>query len=104
MKTKPTIKNLQITIIQIMGKCPIYKLGENFHLNNGYILESKKASRSCMHSLSSLLPYYVALSHGIKPVSLGLNKKENNKAYVQCLDACEYTGGGTVIFEVEILE
>ena len=26
------------------------------------------------------------------------------KAYVQCLDPCNFTGGGTVAFEVEVLE
>jgi len=31
---------------------------------------------------------------------LGL-AKEGNKAYLQCLDPCERTGGGTIIFEVE---
>ena len=28
--------------------------------------------------------------------------KEGNKAYLQCLDPCEITGGGTAIFEVEL--
>jgi len=32
---------------------------------------------------------------------LGL-AKEGNKAYLQCLDPCELTGGGAVIFEVEL--
>ncbi len=32
---------------------------------------------------------------------LGLTK-EGNKAYLQCLDPCEITGGGTVIFEIEL--
>ncbi|GAH46587.1 unnamed protein product [marine sediment metagenome] len=54
-----------------------------------------------MHSLASILPYYVALSEGVDPKTLGL-AKEGNKAYLQCLDTCELTGGGTVIFEVEL--
>lgn len=53
-----------------------------------------------MHSLASIMPYYAALNKGVDPVELGL-AKEGNKAYVQCLDACKYTGGGTVIFEIE---
>jgi len=53
-----------------------------------------------MHSLALIMPYYVALSKGVDPMTLGLAKEEN-KAYLQCLDPCEFTGGGTVIFEVE---
>lgn len=54
-----------------------------------------------MHSLASLMPYYVALSKGIDPKTLGL-AKEGNKAYLQCSDPCRLTGGGTVAFEVEL--
>ena len=52
-----------------------------------------------MHSLASIMPYYVALPKGIEPKTLGL-AKEVNKAYLQCLDPCEITGGGTVVLEV----
>ena len=54
----------------------------------------------CMHSLTSIMPYYIASSKGVKPVDLGIGK--GNKVYVQCLDACEYTGGGTVFFEISV--
>jgi len=37
------------------------------------------------------------------PTQLGLAGEEG-RAYVQCLDAARYTGGGTVTFEVEICE
>jgi uncharacterized repeat protein (TIGR04076 family) len=53
-----------------------------------------------MHSLASLMPYYVALSKGISPQALGLSGTKPNRAYLQCLDPCEVTGGGTVIFEI----
>jgi len=53
-----------------------------------------------MHFLTSLMPYYVALSKEIPPKSLGLSGTKDEKAYVQCLDPCEITGGGTVIFEI----
>jgi uncharacterized repeat protein (TIGR04076 family) len=45
------------------------------------------------------MPYYNALFRGIDPQDLGLSN-DRNKAYVQCLDPCDYTGGGTVIFEI----
>ena len=55
-----------------------------------------------MHSVSSIMPYYVALNRSIDPRELCLAKKESNgkSAYVQCLDPCKYTGGGTVVFEI----
>jgi len=46
------------------------------------------------------MPYYVALSKEIPPKILGLSGTKEGRAYVQCLDPCEITGGGTVIFEI----
>jgi len=94
-------KNLLIKVIQIKGQCPVYQVGDAFKIINGYQLISDKPL--CMHSLTSLMPYYVALSRGIDPVDLGL-AKEGKIAYLQCLDPCEYTGGGTVVFAVESKE
>jgi hypothetical protein len=37
---------------------------------------------------------------GVDPKELGLSK-DGKKAYIQCLDPCEFTGGGTVVFEME---
>ena len=51
-----------------------------------------------MHALASLMPYCVALSKGVSPEELGLGKED--VAYVQCLDPCKYTDGGTVVFEI----
>ncbi len=97
-------KDLKITIIEIKGTCPVYQKWDSFLLKNGYILDPENSCRICLHSLASILPCYVALSHGVAPVSIGLNKKDENKAFLQCLDPCAYTDGGTVIFEVEILK
>lgn len=96
--------HLKITIAHIKGNCPVYHTGDSFFLDQGYILDPKKSCRVCMHSLASILPYHVALSHGTAPASIGLNKKDENRAFLQCLDPCAYTGGGTVTFEVEILK
>ena len=41
-----------------------------------------------MHSLASIMPYYIALSRGITPQALNLGDK-NNKVYIQCLDPFE---------------
>ena len=74
------------------------KIGDTFRLINGFKLITEKPL--CMHSLSSLMPYHVALSRGISPANLGLTKG-GKVAYVQCLDPCEYTGVGTVVFEIK---
>lgn len=89
---------------EIKGKCPVYNRGDKIVIDEGYILSMRETEKVCMHSLASVMPYYVALSRGIKPRDLGLSKKNGTTAYLQCLDPCHYTGGGTVIFEIEIKE
>jgi uncharacterized repeat protein (TIGR04076 family) len=89
-------KDLKINIVEIKGTCPVYQKGDYFILKHGYILDQAQSCRVCMHSLASILPYHVALSHGVAPVTIGLNKKDKNRAYLQCLDPCAYTGGGTI--------
>ena len=97
-------KDIKITVTKITGFCPVYNAGDSFYLKNGYILEPSRSCRVCMHGLASIMPYYVALSHGVAPHSIGLNKNNENHAFVQCLDPCDHTDGGTVIFKVEIIE
>ena len=93
--------DLAITVKEIIGNCPVYKISDRIVLEEGYKINLMKSSSTiCMHSLSSIMPYYVALSKGILPKDIGL-AKEGDKAYIQCLDPCEYTGGGTVIFEIQ---
>lgn len=89
-----------IRVKEIKGHCPVYSLEDIFFLERGYILDSAHSCRICMHSLASIMPYYVALSHGVNPAQLGLNRTSDGIAYVQCLDPCEHTGGGTVILEI----
>lgn len=88
--------DLKVIVKEIKGHCPVYTKGEQFLITDGYKLES--AFPICMHGLSALMPYYVALSKGVSPVELGLGNGQ--LAYVQCLDPCAYTGGGTVVFEI----
>lgn len=90
--------NLTIKVVEIKGFCPVYKIGNMFNIVNGFKLIAEKPL--CMHSLSSLMPYYVALNRGVSPVELGL-AQEDKVAYIQYLDPCKYTGGGTVVFEVK---
>lgn len=92
------IITLLIKVKEIKGRCPVYKVGDSFLIKDGYKLVSKIPL--CMHSLASIMPYYVALSRGTKPEELGLGEEE--KAYVQCLDPVKYTGGGTVTLEIQL--
>ncbi len=90
-------KDLLIEVVEIKGKCPVYSVGFKFWVKEGFKLFAQ--SPLCLHSLSALLPYYVALSRRIDPVKLALSKKES-VAYLHCLDPCQYTGGGTVVFAI----
>ncbi|MEE9611238.1 MAG: TIGR04076 family protein [Desulfatiglandales bacterium] len=91
---------LIITVKEIKGNCPVYGVGNRIVLDEGYRMNLKETHNVCMHSLSSIMPYYIALFRGVKPRDLGLSRG-GEKAYIQCLDPCKYTGGGTVIFEIE---
>jgi uncharacterized repeat protein (TIGR04076 family) len=90
--------DLLVEIIEVKGHCPVYKKGYSFEIKEGYKLDSEK--EICMHSLASILPYYNALARGVSPEELGLTKDNEDVAYLQCLDPCDYTGGGTVIMEI----
>ena len=89
-------KDLQVKIVEIKGHCPVYQVGDGFRILEGWKLQAQRPI--CLHALSSLMPYYVALSRGIPPSELGLGDAET--ATVQCLDPCERTGGGTAIFAI----
>ena len=94
--------DLIVKVKEIKGTCPVYSTGDSIVIREGYILDIKDSPAVCMHSLASLMPYYVALSKGISPQTLGLSGKKPDRAYVQCLDPCEVTGGGTVILEITV--
>ena len=95
------VKDLKITVFDIKGHCPVYDLDSEFIFWTGFKLDTE--IELCMHSLSSLMPYYIPLARCIKAGELGISNKKGN-GVVQCLDPCEYTNGGTVTFEIEIIE
>lgn len=89
---------LEIKVCQIRGICPVYKVGDRMVISGPSILVDK-TDAVCVHALSTLLHYVVALDEGADPVKLGLSKDKEH-AYMQCVDPGEpYTGGGTVVFE-----
>ena len=96
-----SMNKLIIKVLKIKGTCPVYEVGDKIVIDEGYKLNLKETNSVCIHSLASIMPYYVALSRRVHPKTLGL-AKEGKKAYLQCLDPCEITNGGTVIFEIEV--
>ncbi|MFQ5906088.1 MAG: TIGR04076 family protein [bacterium] len=90
---------LIIEVVEIKGSCPVYELGDRIVLDEGYRLNRGETDNLCMHSVGSILPYYNSIYRGVDPRDLGLSK-DARSAYVQCLDPCSYTGGGTVIFRI----
>jgi uncharacterized repeat protein (TIGR04076 family) len=94
--------DLIVRVKEIKGTCPVYSPGDSIVIRDGFVLDTSKSASVCMHSLASLMPYYVALSRGIPPDTLGLSGPKEGVAYLQCLDPCELTGGGTVVFEISV--
>jgi len=90
--------DLKVSVKEIKGHCPTYRVGDSFVLKAGYQLVSE--TPVCMHGLAALMPYYNALRVS-EPKQWGLEGKEDqSKAYVHCPDPVDHTGGGTVIFEI----
>ena len=93
---------LVVTEKEIEGQCPTYKVGDCFTLKAGY--QRVSDIPVCMHGLASLMPYYNALRVS-EPTKWGLDGKDDkSKAYIHCPDACRYTRGGTVTFEISKIE
>ncbi len=90
--------NLIVKVKEIKGNCPVYQQDDIFILEDGYKLISKKPL--CMHSLSSIIPFYNALRVAGPDVFGIAGKKNPNAGYIQCPDACSYTYGGTAVFEI----
>lgn len=90
--------DLLIAVKEVQGHCPVHRVGDSFTLKAGYQLVSEIPV--CMHALAALMPWYNALAVS-EPAAWGLDgQRDKTKAYIQCPDACDYTGGGTVVFEI----
>jgi uncharacterized repeat protein (TIGR04076 family) len=95
---------LIIKVVDIKGECDVHSKGDEIVID-GPEIDLKKTDRICIHALTPLLHYAVALREGVAPEKLGLTKKKGNKAYICCPDPGEpYTRGGEVVFEVTRFE
>ncbi|MEM3697961.1 MAG: TIGR04076 family protein [Candidatus Bathyarchaeia archaeon] len=91
---------LIITVKEIRGKCPVFKVGDTITVESPKIVINK-TDNLCIHAFGSLLSMIVPLSHGVSFKQLGLAKEDGEKGYIQCLDPGKpYTDGGTVLFEI----
>lgn len=93
---------LVITVDEIKGRCPVYKVGDKIVLDSGYRINMQESDAACLHSLASIMPYHIALARGVSARSCGLNREADSPAYVQCLDPVHKTQGGTVVFRIEL--
>jgi uncharacterized repeat protein (TIGR04076 family) len=96
---------IQIEVCKIEGICPVHKVGDRIVID-GAEIALEKTDAVCVHALSTLLHYVVALDEGADPVKLGLTtSKEKGVAYMQCVDPGQpYTEGGTVVFRCRRIE
>ena len=92
---------LILTVKEIRGNCPVFKVGERIVIESPRIVIDK-TNNLCIHALGCILSMIVPLSRGISFKQLGLAKSEGEKGYMQCLDPGKpYTDGGTVLFEIK---
>jgi uncharacterized repeat protein (TIGR04076 family) len=92
---------LEIEVVKVRGRCPVYTVGDKIVIDDPEIVLGK-TDALCTHALSSLLHYVLVLERGADPAELGLSKPEDREnAYIQCVDPGEpYTQGGTAIFKI----
>ena len=94
---------LEIRAYEIRGKHPVYQVGDQMVINRPRILVDR-TNTICVHALSTLLHYVVALDEGADPIKLGLSK-DNEYAYMHCIDLGEsYIQGGNVAFKYRRME
>ncbi len=95
------INRLIITVKEIRGNCPVFKIGDKMIFDEPKIILDE-TDAFCVHALSSMLSMLVALSRGTSFKELGLSREKDDAGYIQCPDpGPPYTLGGTVIFEVK---
>jgi uncharacterized repeat protein (TIGR04076 family) len=93
------MSKLVISVKEIHGNCAVHKLGEKIVIH-GPEIDLKQTDKICIHALTPILHYAVALTEGVSPEQLGLSK-EGESAYIHCPDPGEpYTRGGRVVFEI----
>jgi len=92
---------LVITVEEIRGTCPVFKVGDRIVVESPKIVV-EKTDNICVHAFGCMLSMIVPLSRGISFKKLGLATEEGEKGYIQCLDPGKpCTNGGTMLFEIK---
>ena len=96
---------LDIEVCEVKGVYPVHKVGDRIVIEGDKVL-LEETDALCVHALSSLLHYFVALDEGVDPVKLGLTRLEDREhSYIQYIDPWKpYTDGGTVVFRCRRIE
>ncbi|MEM2197423.1 MAG: TIGR04076 family protein [Sulfolobales archaeon] len=91
-----------ISVVEIRGFCPVYKVGDEMLLEGFYIVSGSSAN-ICIHALAALMSLLSAFSHGASARDLGIGSGDD-EGYLQCPDpGPPYTRGGTVVFRLKRL-
>lgn len=91
---------LVVTVKEIRGRCPLYRVSDRIVLDEFYI-NTKESENVCMHDFSAMCSLLSAFIHGSSAIELGIGTKEN-VGYLQCPDpGPPHTEGGTVLFEIK---
>ena len=59
---------LEIEVCEIRGKCPVHKVGDRIVIDGPRIV-LEETDAVCVHALSSLLHYVLALEEGTDPLN-----------------------------------
>jgi len=50
------VPDLQVQVVEVKGHCPVYRVGDDFRVQEGYKLQTKQAAvPACFDSIASLL-------------------------------------------------
>ncbi len=94
---------LETRICDIKGTSTVYKLGDQIAIGEPEILLAN-TDALCIHAVSTLLHYVVALERRAAPLECGISKSPDC-AYVQCIDPGQpYTDEGIVVFSATVLK
>ena len=69
---------LVITVKEIRGNCPVFKVGERIVIDSPKIIVDK-TDNLCIHAFGCMLSMIVPLGRGISFKQLGLAKEEGEK-------------------------
>ena len=75
---------LEIEVVEVRGRCPVHKVGDKIVIDGASIVLDR-TDALCIHALSVILHYAVALDEGADPVKLGLTKPEDRENAYVCL-------------------